>query len=147
MHEISPGDKIEIFTPGPSIAVDVKCADMPTAGTPMGWMETWVDLPLTPEFGLTDPLRCVFPFHRKVNSPTLWGADGLEFFIADGNTDFSEFFHGIAAGEMQKRASTAESYGMEMVAALSDVDSQRTFFMTVCNYGVDHTGTGTQQKY
>lgn len=147
LHEVSPGGKIELFTPGPSVAVNIKCADMPTAGMQMGWMESWVDLPLTPEFGLSDPLRCVFPFQRKTNAPNLWGADGCEFFIADGNTDFSEFFHDIAEGEMQKRASTAASYGMELVAALSDVDSQRTFFVTVCNYGVDHTGTVLFEQY
>jgi len=168
IHDVAAGSKIEVFTPGPSIAINIKCSDMPTAGTPMGWTEAWVDLPLTPEFGLADPLRCVFPFDRLVDSRKYWGSDGCEFFIADGNTgvfhgvsaaflvcctssttltsgfplDFSDFFRDIAEGEMQKRASTAQSYGMELMAALSDVNSQRTFFVTVCNYGVDHTGTG-----
>ncbi|CAB9496929.1 Putative vacuolar protein sorting-associated protein 13A [Seminavis robusta] len=139
IHEVAPGSTIEVYTPGPSIAVNMRCADMPIAGTPMGWMETWIDLPLTPEFGLAEPLRCVFPFERNKNPSQLGG--GCEFFVADGNTDLSSFFHDIAEGEMNKRASVAESFGMELFATSADQDFQRAFFITVCNYLVDHTGS------
>jgi hypothetical protein len=137
IHEVAPGGKIEVFTPGPSVAINVKCADMPIAGTPMGWMDTWIDLPLTPEFGLSEPLRCQLPFIHKNEAPPFRGSSGCEFFIADGNTNF---FQGIGEEQMQKRPSTAESYGLELVAALSDIDCQRTFFVTICNYAVDHSG-------
>jgi len=148
IHELSPGDQMEVFTPGPSIAVNIKCADMPIAGLTMEWMENWIDLPLTPEFGLSEPLQCVFPFQRKTGEIR----GGCEFFIADGNTDFGEFFHGIAQEPMQsqlqqKRPSTASSYGLEVVATRSDVDAQRKFFVTICNYAVDHTGSALLERF
>lgn len=147
IHEVAPGSKVEVFTPGPSIALNVKCADLPIAGTPMGWMETWIDLPLSAEFGMADPLRCVFPFERKNKSSMNWGGGGCEFFVADATTDFSSFFHDIADGELQKRASTAQSYGLELQAALAEPDGHRTFFVTVCNYAVDHTGTVLLEQF
>ena len=141
IHELAPDSQIEMFTPGPSIAMNIKCADMPIAGTPMGWMLNWIDLPLTPEFGLAEPIGCTFPFELKTESSSSFRrVSGCEFFIADGITNFSDFFQAIGNGPMQKRASTAESYGLELMAAKSDIESQRQFFATIANYAIDHTG-------
>lgn len=149
IHEVSPGQKIEVFTPGPSLAVNIKCADMPLGGLPMDWMETWIDLPLLPEFGLIEPLQCVFPFQRQTG-----GGFGCEFFIADGHTDFAEFFRGIAKEpsrpELQRGPSTSSSYGLEVLAPSSDhsdVDAKRKFFVTICNYAVDHTGSALVERF
>lgn len=57
---------MEIFTPGPSIAVSMSCADLPIAGTATDWMDGgWLDVPLGSGKKLLEPVPLIFPFKRE----------------------------------------------------------------------------------
>ena len=138
--EIKSGSFIEVFTPGPSIAVMVKCSDAPVAGTPTDWMEGgWIDLPLVPEFRLPEPMRCIFPFTRKEIDRTLNLDKGTEFFICQGSPELSDSFlervqMGSAGGRFGATSETIEvSHG-------NLGGNAHKFFVTVSNFAVDHTG-------
>jgi len=141
IHELAPNDGIEIFTPSPSIAIGIKCNDQPVGGGLTGWMKgDWVDLPMVPEFRLPEPLRCMFPFetNRRV------GIEGSEFFIIEAGDDLSEAVLEQRAehlGEMVTKYSQAGNDSNEMLSpTLAGIDTMRRYHVTVCNYGVDHTG-------
>jgi hypothetical protein len=140
-HEIPPSDGIEIFTPGASIAICIKCSDHPVGGGVTGWMKgDWVDLPMVPEFRLPEPLRCLFPFETSQRA----GVEGSEFFIIEAGDDLSE--SALEKIAMLQGGSTAEyipkrNKADEPPASLkASIDVMRSYHVTVCNYGVDHTG-------
>lgn len=141
VHELQPDTFMEVFTPGPSIAVKIKCTDNPVGGSTTDWMEGgWVDLPMISEFSVPDPFRCVFPFVRKVNDPlALAGSRGSEFFIAEGNNGLSELSVDSAAPK-EGGTTSAESSGVEVIAPSESQDDRRAFYVTVRNYAIDHTG-------
>ncbi|KAL7576943.1 hypothetical protein ACA910_006700 [Epithemia clementina (nom. ined.)] len=127
-HELDPDKAMEIYTLSQSIAISVKCSDNPVGGTPTGWMEgNWVDLPLKQEYRLPGPQRCTFPFTSysgtDYNIP-----GGSQFLIADGVAALSDL------------SGTDKNKEPRPIAAVSNEDIVRTFFVTVCNYSVDHTG-------
>jgi len=143
VHELQPNGCMEIFTPGPSIAIKTKCTDKPIGGTSTDWMEGgWIDLPLVSDFSLPEPLRCFLPFSRKIDDPlALAGSRGSEFFIAEGNGILSELSLECSASSAQGRGQLSmESSGIEVAAPSLSPDHVRTFYVTVCNYAVDHTG-------
>lgn len=143
VHRLQPDSFMEVFTPGPSIAVKIKCTDNPVGGSTTDWMEGgWVDLPLLSEFSVPEPLRCVFPFVRKVNDPlSLAGSRGSEFFIAEGNGALSELsIEGSSANPKEGERTSTESSGVEVIAPSESQDDRTAFVVTVCNYAVDHTG-------
>lgn len=128
-HILKQFSRLEFFTPGPSIAIAVKCADKPVCGTDTGWIEgDWIDLPLNPDSMLMDPLRFVLPFAR----PNLSGSSirGTEMFIVQGNLDLTEdaFIKKPAASDQE-----VELRDESMV-------ENHTFYITLCNFAVDHTG-------
>ncbi|GKY92337.1 hypothetical protein MPSEU_000204700 [Mayamaea pseudoterrestris] len=130
IHDVGPDEWIEIFTPGPSIAVSFKCKDLPVAGTLTDWMEGWVDLPLVLEFRLLEPLRCLFPLSRHVADPLAMNATlGGQFLIIDeaGATLKAEQ---RVQGERQGQLNPSHSYAYDELA----------FTVTGYNYAVDHTG-------
>jgi vacuolar protein sorting-associated protein 13A/C len=139
-HELAQGDLVEVYTPGPSIALSVKCADPPVGGRTTDWMEGgWVDIPLRREFGLPEPLRCVFPFARRnfIDPPNLSGVNGTEFFIVESGDDLSKLLlreETLAAGK------TPPNYDEDTVELVEPKALMRKILFTVCNYAVDHTG-------
>jgi len=146
-YELEPDARIEVFTPGPSIAMTMRPRDTPVAGNELGWMEAgWVDLPLVPEFRLQDPIVSELPFanerERQIGETNRARAEGAEVFIVEGsdalesmldttspkNTDSQDSPPPIPANNLQSRRSTS-------------IDETLSFFLTVCYYGVDHTGS------
>ena len=140
-HELAQGEVVEVFTPGPSIALSVKCSDPPVGGTATDWMEGgWVDVPLVREFGLSEPVRCVFPFVRRNNSdqPPPSGIDGSEFFIVEAGDDLTK--HLRKEFTPVSRDSTATNEEDSPVELVEPKAATRKVLITVCNYAVDHTG-------
>jgi vacuolar protein sorting-associated protein 13A/C len=83
---------VEVFTPGPSIAISMSCADLPIAGAVTDWMEGgWLDVPLGSSKKLPEPVKLIFPFKteslvkytssRKLSRGLLEYAKGSEFFV------------------------------------------------------------------
>lgn len=92
LAEIKPLGSVEIFTPGPSIAISMSCADLPIAGTATDWMDGgWLDVPLGLRKKLPEPVKLTFPF--KAESLIKYGSsrqspgqmecfgEGSEFFV------------------------------------------------------------------
>jgi hypothetical protein len=135
-HELQPNTSVEIFTPGPSIAVSVNCADLPIGGTTTDWMEGgWIDLPLVAEYRLPEPIRCQLPFDRRT-AETLGrpSTNGTEFFIAEGDENLAML--SSIGGEGRR---TTDDKRHEVENALT-FNYHRCFYVTVCNFAVDHTG-------
>ena len=129
IHEVAPNDGLEIFSPSASVAIGVKCKDNPVGGSTTGWMKgDWVDLPMMPEFRLQEPLRCLFPFQPNQRQ----GVEGSEFFIIEAGDELSE----SAFGECVKHDKGDPIPYLKPTM----VDSMRSYHITVCNYGIDHTG-------
>lgn len=142
VHDIVPHETIEIFTPGPSIAIIVKCTEMPIGGTTTGWMDGgWVDLPLMPEFRLQEPLVCMFPFSRKSADPLgLSGSKGTEFFILDGCSSPEDIFNSPRRGVSGNSNALHSPLAIELAAPPSIDEDWRSYSIVVSNYAVDHTG-------
>lgn len=133
VYSLEKGDRVEVFTPGPSIAVSIKTSSSSVAGSDLAWLEGgWIDLPLVPEFRLREPVRCLMPFDEgHVSSSSI--VRGSEFFVAEGH----EALASLAAPDDTKDKKDSS----DPTPPLNDVDMPlRTFFVTVCYYGVDHTG-------
>ena len=138
--DLPPMASIEIFTPGPSIAVMMKITDFPVGGSATGWIDGgWLDLPLIPEFRLLDPLRCILPFTRNDRGLNLNPeTEGVEFFVSQGRNNLLQ----------NTFAEKAKRHGGEMFSEPREVersctsseDDNHKFFVTSCFYAVDHTG-------
>lgn len=139
IYDLQPGSYIEVFTPGPSIAVTLKPSDNPVAGSSLDWMDGgWIDLPLVAEFKLPEPLTCYFPFGGISNEMKLiLGASMSEFFIAEGFDCLAQLSD---TSSEEKKKSAASPPQETLSKAPSSSNSLRKFFVTVCYYGVDHTG-------
>ena len=134
-HDLDPDKSMEIYTLSQSIAISVKCQDNPVGGTPTGWIYgNWVDLPLTSGYRLPEPLRCNFPF-RSYSGTDYNIPGGTEFLIADGAEALSE----LSTAEKSQDNGRKELRGVASSWSSND-ESLRTFFVTVCNFSVDHTG-------
>jgi hypothetical protein len=121
--------QIEIFTSGPSIAVDIKLRDAPVGGTATEWMEGgWIDLPLSSEFRLTEPLKCRFGASQKVGSIN---TGACEFFVVEGIEQTTNLFVESVSGQ--------NDGGIE-VSAHTDDAMIATFYITVGTYAIDHSG-------
>lgn len=141
-HDIGHNAQIEIFTPGPSVAVSVKCTDPPIGGTATDWLDGgWIDLPLAAEFRMQEPLECMFPFVKNTIDPlSLTGARGSDFVIAEGSINLANLSLKNKAGNHVSGSNSSEKTAVELAAPPSAEEDWSTFFVTVCNYGVDHTG-------
>jgi vacuolar protein sorting-associated protein 13A/C len=140
IYILEPGNRIEVFTPGPSIALSMKTSDNPVAGTSLDWLDgVWIDLPLLPEFRLPEPIKCFLPFVSGTPDPptrTRERGTGSEFFIAEGFESLAD----LAVTEDGKPRGKSPSSAVETLASPTMGSPLRTFFVTVCYYGVDHTG-------
>lgn len=140
-YELEPEKRIEVFTPGPSIAILLRPCDSPVAGNALGWIEAgWVDLPLAPEFSLQDPIVSVLPFSNNESNAT--NGIGAEIMVVEGQKSL-DAMNGFAKSQdsgnspaSPRSASNSELQGDANITA----DAPLTFFLTVRNYGVDHTG-------
>jgi vacuolar protein sorting-associated protein 13A/C len=143
-YALEPQDCVEIFTPGPSIAITVRPRDHPVAGNELDWMDAgWVDLPLVPEFRLQDPIVSMLPFSNAGETgPSSSGREiGAEIFIVEGRKALN------AIGDsLSKRSESPASISLRVNSRQETGRSMEdkeplSFFLTVCQYGVDHTGT------
>jgi hypothetical protein len=141
LHNLEPCiGKMEIFTPGPSIAVTIKCSDLPVAGSSTDWMDGYVDLPLIPEYRLPDPLQCRFPLARKTDDNPIGlrgNRDGCRFYIAEGSSALSDL---CILKDVDLSKAKEPDGKIQVSAAREDFYDWTTFVVTVCNYAVDHTG-------
>jgi hypothetical protein len=128
---------LEIFTPGPSIAVVIKCRDLPVGGSSMDWMDSgWVELPLLPEFRLHDPVKFFLPLERRPDDLVgLSSCHGSEFFIAEGRSALAKLPLGLDDLHAMQVNDDVE------VLPKQENDDWRSFYVTVCNYAIDHTGS------
>ena len=141
-HELAQSEVVEVFTPGPSLAIGVKCSDPPVGGTSTDWMEGgWVDIPLVREFGLSEPIPCLFPFVRRTSAAQSLpnGVDGSEFFIVEAGNDLNEYLrkNDVSRKNAEMSALEGDDSPVELVEPKAPT---RKVLITVCNYGVDHTG-------
>lgn len=142
---VSPNERVEIFTPGPSIAITTRTRDSPVAGLNLGWLDGgWVDLPLMKEFRLQDPIVSMLPL--EVNrSVSLDGETprepGAEFFVVEGKDKLGTI------ADIDTRKPKTESSNPPFQSNITDsknkdaIDEPSSFIFTVRNYGVDHTGS------
>jgi hypothetical protein len=140
-YELEPQDRMEVFTPGPSIAITLRPRDGPVAGNELGWMDAgWVDLPLLPEFRLQDPIVSVLPF---VNESMAKGmslrATGAEVVVVEGRRSLERLNESTLSDK--QRTDSNISPNTTKLQRDVDVAGPLSFFLTVRNYGVDHTGT------
>ena len=137
IYDLKPGNNIEIFTPGPSIAISAKPVDNPIAGSPLDWMDSggWIDLPLVSEFKLPEPLLCRFPFVDDDSG--LAFVEGNEFIIAEGHESLSQLSTTTKNEEKDNNGAVLPPKKMSQSSVAHPL---RTFLVTVCNYGIDHTG-------
>jgi hypothetical protein len=138
-HELAQSEVVEVFTPGPSLAIGVKCSDPPVGGTSTDWMEGgWVDIPLVREFGLSEPIPCLFPFVRRTGADQ-HAIDGSEFFIVEAGNDLNKYLqkNNVSGKNAEMSAYEEEDSPLELVEPKAPT---RKVLITVCNYGVDHTG-------
>jgi hypothetical protein len=126
-HRIRMLESVEVFTPGPSLAISLKCADLPIGGTSTGWVDgNFIDIPLNGK--MLEPLRCTFPFQTK----SLHRYESLR--QVTGPNRGSDF-HVLEEGDVTPDLNGA-------VKSMSGLDGgARTVVFIVCNYAVDHTGT------
>lgn len=139
IYSLDTGDRVEVFTPGPSIAMTMKTADTPIAGSVLDWLDGgWIDLPLVSEFSLLEPLRCQLPFTTGVGSIlNSSAATGSEFFIAEGAQSLGD----LATLEEDKRNKSQSPKTKQFSPPVFSSDTPlRAFYITVCYYGIDHTG-------
>ena len=137
VYDLKPEDCIEVYTPGPSIAISVKPCDNPIAGFPLDWMDGggWIDLPLVPEFRLPELLLCRFPFAISSNDKReLVGIGGSEFISADGHESLAQ--RSSKTNEENNSMRTFPTKALPRPGA----NLLRTFLVTVFNFGIDHTG-------
>lgn len=128
-YRLNPLETIEVFTPGPSIAVSMKCADLPIGGTLTGWIDgDWVDIPLGKDKSVPEPLRCTFPYqsksldrYRSSRQIAVRGS-GSDFYVLEAEDVTPDL-----RGSLQNHHT----------AATEDV---RTIVFVVCAYVIDHTG-------
>ena len=132
---LDPNKRIEVFTPGPSIAITARTRDNPISGLQLGWLDAgWVDLPLVQEFRLQDPIISMFPLQMEKTGQVVGGEkSGAEFFIVEGNDKLQTI---ADVGVQQTKNDSQDPPTRRNI----NVDEPLSFFLTVCNYGVDHTG-------
>ena len=139
-YALEPHDRVEVFTPGPSIAVTVRPRDHPVAGNELDWMDAgWVDLPLVPEFSLQDPIVSLLPFANSGTSRPRREL-GAEIFIVEGRKALNSI--GASSKQMDNSISPRSNNRVDTRRGKErDENDALSFFLTVCHYGVDHTGT------
>jgi len=131
-HCVNPNEFIEIFTPGPSIAFTTRTWDNRIAGLELG-DSGWVDLPLTHEFRLQEPIVGTLPL--QTGKPTFSERSpsnrdvGVEFYIVQGVENLKT----LAYLDARKPRSEFPNSQFRSNGPLS-------FSLTICNYAVDHTG-------
>lgn len=127
-HIMKPLESVEVFTPGPSLAISMKCADLPIGGTSTGWVDgNFVDIPLNGR--LLEPLRCTFPFQTK--SLNRYETSRQVAGLTKGSD-----FHVVEEGDV-----TPDLDGTVKGRSIESQAGNRTIVFIVCNYAVDHTGT------
>lgn len=150
IHTLAPTEFLEVFTPGPSFAVSMKCADHPISGGTTDWMKgNWVDLPMVREFRLPEPIMCEFPFAERQDTTEtgLQNDVGIPFFVVENREDLTEatFEHSdkTESSFEQEDSSLHRSHSLEVNESANPrtADAMRSYLLTVCNYGVDHTGS------
>lgn len=131
-HHLSPNGCMEIFTPGPSLAVSLRCTDNPVAGSQTDWMEGgWVDLPLVSEFRLPEPFFVHLPYPSGGPAEPRPRRGGTEIVIADKlSPHWDPSFY---------QSEKAETESVEVLTS-SNADEWRTYLIGVSHYAVDHTG-------
>jgi hypothetical protein len=131
VHHLDPGKCVEIFTPGESLGISLRCTDNPVAGNPTDWMQDgWISLPLVSSFRLPEPVSVYLPFpsgHLYDSTPR---RGGTEVVIADKRSP-----HWITTLNQIKQANEA----VEVSADIDDGD-WREYTIGICYYAVDHTG-------
>ena len=145
-YDLEPDARVEVFTPGPSIAITVRTRDNPVAGNELGWMEAgWVDLPLVPEFRLQDPIVSSLPFadarQQAIGDSTHFRNNGAEVFIVEGSEALATMAeNGVLGNPESRQIPSPTSADYLQSRRRKTVDGPSSFFLTVCHYGVDHTG-------
>ena len=143
---VNPNERVEVFTPGPSIAITARTRDKPIAGHELGWVDGgWVDLPLMQEFRLQDPIVSMLPLIVEKSVPL--GRRGsnrdpvAELFIVEGKERLS-CITDIRSNNLKNTTPNSPFQASPVTSQKSgSIDDPSFFILTVCNYGVDHTGS------
>lgn len=134
-HRLDPKEFVEVFTPGPSVAISLRCADQNIAGGETSWMKgDWVDLPMVNEFRLVEPIKCEFPFAPSSESgPVSVMNSGIPFYIIEDRDSLSEkdFEEGSVAGNGQMKMPSSALNVNEMPAPIS-LNAMRSYLVSLC---------------
>ena len=126
--KLNPLETIEVFTPGRSIAVSMKCADLPIGGTLTDWIEgEWLDIPLGKDKFLPEPVKCTFPYQSKSLDRY---RSSRQIAVRGSGTNFYVLEAEDVTPDM-KGSSHKQHRNLEDV---------RTIVFVVCAYVIDHTG-------
>lgn len=150
-YKMEPGGRIEVYSPGPSISVDMKTSDNPTVGSTICWSddddddvdddddddddEGFVDLPLATSSSLSKPIRrqfsCLSSYRYDKSGKVVENELDYPFFIAQGYQSLSNL---VAADDDGTNAKSGH------FSTLMANQSPRTFYVTIRYYGIDHSG-------
>jgi hypothetical protein len=144
IHSIPPTESMEVFTPGPSFAVCVRCSELPIGGGTTSWMKgSWVDLPMVREFRLPEPIQCQLPFVD--NDGEIDTSTGVTFFVVESRDDLSEATFEendkteASLGGSYSTLPRSHSLELNESEGHKRFDAMRSYLLTVCNYAFDHT--------
>lgn len=141
IHRLRSGEVMEVYTPGPSLAIAMKCTESPIAGTSTDWMNGYINLPLVPEFRLPEPFVCELPFLRRTVDPlSLSGATGTELMVTDAGDMLEGLSEDPASAVRSSHVAKTEASIEVSAPPATGKDGWRKFIATVLCYGIDHTG-------
>ena len=129
-HTLKSLESVEVFTPGPSIAISLRCSDLPIGGTATDWVDgNFIDIPLKGK--ILEPLKCTFPFQTK-------SLDRYESSRQVSSRISGSDFYVLEAEDVTP--DLKEITGKTNHIPLTKEGGVRTVVFMVCNYAVDHTG-------
>jgi hypothetical protein len=119
VYKLCTNSSVEFFTPGPSVAVSARIADLPIAGSATGWVEgEWIIVPLDEK--IPKPMRFVFPFDTNLLGET---TGGMSFFVLEEDDITPELKEIPDRKDQPQKSKPPEA---------------RNVVFGVCNYAVNH---------
>jgi len=132
-HNLSPDQKIEVYSPDLFVPLSVSCDDGRVAGTETGWSRGWIEVPLGRN-RFSSLFRCVLPFTGKGRS-----TGGIEFYVCEESdwVNFQPSSNDNYIGNQSKLEVASDLSPLQDKESLLKI---RTVVFSVANYAVDHTG-------
>ena len=124
VHDLKPGERMEIFSSGDSLHLKARCSDNPAKVTPTGTSEEWIRVPLTSSTDAQSPISCILPF--EADNPSV--IEGIEFFVAEANNSLPDYF-------LEQINEQKTDKGSSKVASSHFEYGPKRYLVTVGSYG------------